>query len=185
MRLNWITAAMVLAGSYAVVTIAHAAPSVEQQLTQCASIQDKLDRLICFDQLAQDVATNKATVVTTPTQASTAPVATSTPAVAAPVVAAPVATSAPKAEAIEEFGLKKKAEEDKVDKLYFEVASTDKDPYGALIVTLTNGQVWKQTELERYKVKKGQRIYIEAGALGSFLLGTDDRNSTTRVKRLR
>ncbi|MFT6978309.1 MAG: mannose-6-phosphate isomerase class I, partial [Shewanella psychromarinicola] len=75
--------------------------------------------------------------------------------------------------------------EDEVDKVYFEVSAVKKAPYGELIITFTNGQVWKQSSPERYKVDKGQRIFIETGALNSFLLGTDDRNATTRVRRLK
>ncbi len=43
---------------------------------------------------------------------------------------------------------------------------------------------WKQNDTRRFKLKAGETVYIEQGALGSVLLGTEARNSTIRVKRL-
>jgi hypothetical protein len=188
MRLTWIAAALIVAS-----TTAQANTGLEQQLSICAVKSDKLDRLICFDDLAAKVqqanANGHAVAVTLPAVAAqaTAPTqAVAATAITAPAVqsnAVPVVSSVPQNPAAD-FGLQKTVEED-LGKLYFEVAAVTKDPYGAFIITLNNGQVWKQTESDRYKINKGQTIYIEKGALSSFLLGTDDRNSTTRVKRLK
>ena len=152
--------------------------SVETQLTQCAAISDKLDRLICYDKLA-------ATVGQTSSQSQVAPTP-STP--AAPVQPAVVAAPVAAVSVVDQFGNENKAKKqkvDEIDKLYFEVASVDKDPYGRLKITFNNGQQWKQTESRRYNVKAGETVFIERAALGSFLLGMDDRNSTIRVKRIK
>ncbi|MDP5147193.1 hypothetical protein ORI98_12195 [Shewanella sp. ULN5] len=176
MRLTWIAAALIVAS-----TTAQANTGLEQQLSICAVKSDKLDRLICFDDLAAKVqqanANGHAVAVTLPAVAAQA----TAPAVQSNAV--PVVSSVPQNPAAD-FGLQKTVEED-LGKLYFEVAAVTKDPYGKFIITLNNGQVWKQTENDRYKLNKGQIIYIEKGALSSFLLGTDNRNSTTRVKRLK
>lgn len=163
MRKLWITAAAILIS-------ANATADIKQELSACASITDKLDRLICFDALAQTVK------VTSPTTLAAV--------VPATVAAKPTPATLPK-NIEDEFGNPKKTEVDKVDKIYLEVASVTKDPYGALKIGFSNGQVWKQTDGRRYKLKADQTVFIEKAALGSFVLGADGQNSTIRVKRLK
>jgi len=155
--------------------------SIEQQLTQCAATADKLDRLICYDKLAENV--KSVTPALASTQVAPATVAT----VAAPTAVA-VATTAPQAPAaniVDDFGMEaKRVQENTVDKIYLEVQSMTEDPYGAIKVTFTNGQVWKQTDGRKFNLKQGEKVYIEKAALGSFLMGTDERNAKARVKRL-
>ncbi|WP_108945303.1 hypothetical protein [Shewanella halifaxensis] len=146
--------------------------SLENQLTQCAAIQDKLDRLICYDKISSSLSS--------PTKINST---TQTIAVAAPTTAAVAVNNENSVE--DSFGKVKKAEEDEVSKIYFKVNKVSKDAYGALKVTFSNGQVWKQTDSRKYKIKPEQDVFIEKAALGSFLLGSDDRNTTIRVKRLK
>ena len=169
MRLIWTAATLVLLS-------APAFASIETQLANCAAVSDKLARLICYDDLASS------------TSASSSVSASASMAVA-PAVAATNnnETFGLKKTAVkkEDFGLIKKTEIEEIEKLYFTVAEFDKDAYGSLTITLNNDQVWKQSGSQRFKLKTGQKIFIERGALGSFLLGSDDRNSTIRVKRLK
>lgn len=172
MRFTGISAACLLLSTQAFA-------SVETQLTQCAAISDKLDRLICYDNLAASVG-----------QVAIQPVVPVTPAAQAKATAAPAAVAAPVAAVSveEQFGNENKIKREQVeeiDKLYFEVASVKQDPYGRLKLTFTNGQQWKQSESRRFKVKAGQTVFIERAALGSFLMGMDDRNTTIRVKRIK
>jgi hypothetical protein len=174
MRLTLITAAIMLVS-------VQANASIEQQLTQCAATADKLDRLICYDKLAESV--KGVTPALASTQVAPATVAT----VAAPTAVA-VAATAPQAQAAniaDDFGMEaKRVQENTVDKIYLEVQSITEDPYGAIKVTFTNGQVWKQTDGRKFNLKQGEKVYIEKAALGSFLMGTDERNAKARVKRL-
>ncbi|MDT3282226.1 hypothetical protein [Shewanella scandinavica] len=174
MRLTLMAAAMMLVS-------VQANASIEQQLTQCAATADKLDRLICYDKLAENV--KSVTPALASTQAAPATVAT----VAAPtaVAAAATAPQAPAANIVDDFGMEaKRIQENTVDKIYLEVESITEDPYGAIKVTFTNGQVWKQTDGRKFNLKQGEKVYIEKAALGSFLMGTDERNAKARVKRL-
>lgn len=82
------------------------------------------------------------------------------------------------------FGKTPKAATNNLDKLYMQVVTTNKDPYGAQLITFDNGQVWKQTDSRRYKIKLDAKTFIKRGALGAFMLGQDDRNATIRVKRI-
>ncbi|WP_413486253.1 hypothetical protein [Shewanella baltica] len=174
MRLTLMAAAIMLVS-------VQANASIEQQLTQCAATADKLDRLICYDKLAENV--KSVTPALASTQAAPATVAT----VAAPTAVAVAATApqAPAANIVDDFGMEaKRVQENTVDKIYLEVQSTTEDPYGAIKVTFTNGQVWKQTDGRKFNLKQGEKVYIEKAALGSFLMGTDERNAKARVKRL-
>ncbi|MDT3308429.1 hypothetical protein [Shewanella vaxholmensis] len=174
MRLTLMAAAIMLVS-------VQANASIEQQLTQCAATADKLDRLICYDKLAESV--KGVTSALASTQAEPATVAT----VAVPTAVAVAATApqAPAANIVDDFGMEaKRVQENTVDKIYLEVQSITEDPYGAIKVTFTNGQVWKQTDGRKFNLKQGEKVYIEKAALGSFLMGTDERNAKARVKRL-
>ena len=170
MRLTLITAAIILVS-------AQANASIEQQLSQCSDTADKLERLICFDKLAASVKDNAANI----TSPQITPAAVTTVAATTAVV-----TTASKASATDNFGMEaKRVDDNAVDKIYLEVQSIEEDAYGAIKVTFTNGQVWKQTDNRKFTLKQGDTVYIEKAALGSFLLGTDERNAKARVKRLK
>ncbi|MCL1068866.1 type VI secretion protein [Shewanella olleyana] len=184
---------LTLVATFALALSTQAHASVEQQLADCASQTDKLDRLMCYDALAAKVTSSTSVPAQLPASAKTATaesnssvVTTTAATVAAVESAAVTAPTSPQAmsTAEQEFGLKQKSAEEEQMRLYAEVTSVEKDPYGALIVKLSNSQTWKQVGTDRYKLKVGQTIYIKKGALSSFILGSDERNSTIRVKRL-
>ena len=154
----------------------HAFAGIEQQLANCATIGDKLDRLICYDNLAAN-ASNRHT-----NQTIKAPVSKPSPVAQAPVVAAPAVAAPVSAE--ESFGKIYKEEPAQVTKLDMKVTSVSKDAYGALKIGFENGQIWKQKDNRRFKLQEGDTVYIEKGALGSFMLGKEGINTTIRVKRL-
>lgn len=176
MRLTLLTGAVLLVS-------AQANAGIEQQLTQCAGITDKLERLVCYDNLAVSI---QVTTVTNNTTApiAVAPVVTPAAAPAALATAAPVAAAATNVE--DNFGMEvKRVQENTTDKIYLDVESIAEDAYGALKITFTNGQVWKQTENRKFNLKVGEKVFIEKAALGSFLMGTESRNAKVRVKRLK
>ena len=176
MRLTLLTGAVLLVS-------AQANAGIEQQLTQCAGITDKLERLVCYDNLAVSI---QVTTVTNNTTApiAVAPVVTPAAAPAAVATAAPVAAAATNVE--DNFGMEvKRVQENTTDKIYLDVESIAEDAYGALKITFTNGQVWKQTENRKFNLKVGEKVFIEKAALGSFLMGTESRNAKVRVKRLK
>ncbi|MDF2178736.1 hypothetical protein P2G88_10795 [Aliiglaciecola sp. CAU 1673] len=59
----------------------------------------------------------------------------------------------------------------------------EKGSYNKPIMTLDNGQLWKQVDSQRYYMPDGH-LYIERGALGSFWLGSEDANRRMRVSRI-
>jgi len=64
------------------------------------------------------------------------------------------------------------------------VTQVAKRPFGELILTLDNGQVWVQNQVERMaRVKVGDTVTIRKAALGSYLLITA-QDVATRVHRV-
>lgn len=161
MRYEWLAVAALLFStqSYA---------DVKQELQQCAVIQDKLERLICYDKLAKRATSLKAT--TNPKTEI--------------AIATKSATRVESAtDQVEEFGITK-PKEDAIERIELVVTKVKKSPYGHLIMTFENGQKWRQTDSTRFRLKAGATVFIKKAALGSFMLGTPDRNSTIRVKRI-
>jgi hypothetical protein len=70
------------------------------------------------------------------------------------------------------------------DTLFAAVADISFDRNEYFTVTLNNGQVWKQTEISRLKIAVGDRVEIEEGRFGGFILTTEQSNRTARVKRI-
>ncbi|MCE9679927.1 hypothetical protein LZP69_12210 [Shewanella sp. AS1] len=163
-----------------------ASASVEQQLAQCAAIKDKLDRLVCYDELAAQTITPTVTKqakpgaqVVTPAASVTAPV---TAKATKPATPEPTAALSPASE--QNFGKVARETPQEIDRISAKVASIQKGLHGGLTIKLDNGQVWKQNGADRFRLKVGETVYIEKGTLGSFFLGKESANATIRVKRI-
>ena len=57
------------------------------------------------------------------------------------------------------------------------------DPYDNFIVTLENGQVWRQVESGRIRIREGDSITIEQTLMGGHMLQVDDKGRAIRVRR--
>ncbi|MCB2108486.1 MAG: hypothetical protein KDE14_12340 [Rhodobacteraceae bacterium] len=75
-------------------------------------------------------------------------------------------------------------ERDEPDQMRARIASVAVDPYGDAVLTLDNGQVWKQTEGRAYRVKTGAEITIKKGMLGAYFLSAKESSRTVKVKRV-
>ncbi len=160
-----------------------------QSLESCVSIDDPVERLACYDKLAGRLP------VDTEKTSGTAPSAVEPVAPKADVIvpAAPAVTPTvpaveptPDAEAV--FGLehKQKPEEERPDELQLKWTKKKKDAYGKWIITLENGQVWRQIDSRPFQfVNSEQWVVISRGVLGSFFLGEPERNAEIRVKRVK
>ncbi|RUO69107.1 hypothetical protein [Pseudidiomarina salinarum] len=135
-----------------------AAQSVsDEQLATCAQIENPLQRLVCFDELAAGGDYK-------PQQA---------------------ASKSQKSRA-DDFGKEhlKDNNDDGADKRYVEIVKKTKDPYGRWILQLDNGQRWQQTDSTTYQLPENADYYIERGILNSFYLGRSDLNGRIKVKRI-
>ena len=166
------------------------ADDVTARLRTCAAETNDAARLRCYDNEMRRLSASPAASVPVPASAAVASVAA---APSAPAIAA-VPASPPK-NPEEEFGFRGSAaraevnrreeQSNAVDRLETEVTAVSKRPYGELVVTLANGQVWAQKAPEQgIRVSVGDQIAIKRASLGSFLLATVD-GRTTRVTRVK
>ncbi|WP_323844664.1 hypothetical protein [Microbulbifer magnicolonia] len=54
-----------------------------------------------------------------------------------------------------------------------------------LLITLENGQVWRQNDSGRFNWKSGDAVIVERALFGSFLMKPTDGGRTMRVKRVK
>ncbi|MCA1768295.1 MAG: type VI secretion protein [Idiomarina sp.] len=156
--------------------VASNAGAQQGALKECAGIEDSLERLVCYDNLAkiqhgkpQEEAKekNKSKEMK--------------------------AKAAQRAEwndndnaSEQKFGMEHKSGSNTVDRLEVEVASKKQDPYKKWQIELTNGQVWKQTDSRGYfSWEEDDTYYIERGALNSFFFGREGSNRRLRVQRVK
>ncbi|MEN9704514.1 MAG: hypothetical protein RLZZ393_393 [Pseudomonadota bacterium] len=144
-----------------------ATPVVPDTLRACMRETDVLKRLACYD--------GEMTRLTS--QAAALPAAA--PATAAPAAPAPVAAvpaAAPEKPGITSRFLRsltpaKGRNPDSDNSQVAKIASVRTTGTGLAIITLDNGQVWRQIESEAYfPLDAGDTIRIENGALGSYRL---------------
>ncbi|GAC32960.1 hypothetical protein [Paraglaciecola polaris] len=174
------TTLITLGLTLSVISSAHA-HDLASELRACQAKTDSALRMACYDQLS----------TTNSSSQTQAPIA-SPPSVQTPPPSAKVPATKPVAAEnqvsrdtqIKNFGLAKVIEpEDKVQKVSTSVTDASKDPYGKLIVTLENGQVWRQTSNSTLRIKTGDQIYVEEGMLGAYFLSKESSNKRIRVKR--
>lgn len=139
------------------------AQDLSSALETCKKIKSQADRLICFDAVAS---MNK----------TTAPIQPEKP---APVSKDEIVKEIKQ----QEFGLKSQKEDPET--LVSTIKKIKKNPYGKLTIYLEEGQVWKQSDSSKLKLKKGYSVSIRKAALGSFLLSTENSKRTMRVKRVK
>ena len=64
------------------------------------------------------------------------------------------------------------------------VKKLTKNAYGAMVLTLENGQVWEQKDTRKMTIHHGDTVLIERGSMSAFYL-TAQGNKRMRVARVR
>lgn len=72
---------------------------------------------------------------------------------------------------------------EQIDEIRARVTGVRLDPYGKLILTLDNGQVWSQIDSPALSLKSGDEVRIRRAAMGSYLLAEVDSKRSSRVRR--
>jgi predicted Abi (CAAX) family protease len=106
----------------------------------------------------------------------------------APQPAAPPPTPAASVSREEKFGARGDLDRERregLKEITAKVTEVGARPHGELVVTLDNGQVWaERAASSKIKVKVGDTVKIESGALGSFVLIAPNGRSS-KVARVR
>ena len=171
MNRTMIFAAMVLVAGPAM-----AQDSIRAQLGSCLAIPGVLQRLACYDSVA------KGNGITS--------------AARAPVMAAPMpprtALNAPPPPGPDSFGAEAlprvQAERRSVDEITSAITDLSYTASGKFIVTLANGQVWRQKEGDvtaKFFRKANRTATISRGTLGSYNMMFNDSGSYYKVSRVR
>lgn len=170
-------------------TVTISGQAAELPLESCAAMEDPAERLACYDALAGHVSADTTKAGETapdavdPEASGVDVIDSAVPAVKPAVTAV---EPAPDAEAVFGFERKKKSEEEHPDTLQIKWTRKEKDGFGKWIITMENGQVWRQTDSRRFSfVNPEQWVVISRGLLGSFFLGEPERNGSIRVKRIK
>lgn len=157
----------------------------------CASIPSNAERLACYDREDARLSGTASKPAPQATPASTAPAA------AHAVIVAPAAPAAPAPLPPDQtFGLNREqlltaeahqqgaAPPPKLKNLSAQVSSASQNSAGHWVMTLDNGQVWRQTQDQRdFSVSSGETVKISTGAMGSFWLQTN-RHNWAKVERV-
>ena len=208
---KWAIACLSILASTFVLAAADEA-STSNALLECAALQDDARRLECFDtalSAPQSPAVSNETAATPPAEPASAAQLPAEPAVAAAaatvvvtaeetvVVSAEETVVVPAAEppmsALDEFGMNaalaaqsaNKNRPAQLTEISALVTHVRKRGYGELVVTLENGQVWTQKEIESgFRIKAGDTVTIRKGTFGGYrMFGRSNRSSSVvRVK---
>jgi len=171
-----------------------AADSLPSAMLACASEQDVMARLSCYDREVAVLVASPPTPATPPlvvVSPSAAPQSnrvsdladTSAPVVATSVPQVIVANSpAPKPAAAEAAGF---GYERELETLSATVVQIRKRPYGEMIILLDNGQTWEQKHVDRrFKLSVGDTVTIKKGKVAGYRL-SGSGNKTIQVSRLK
>jgi len=164
-RVSLITAVLCV-----VPTVHAAAAAPPESMRACSRLQDSLQRLVCFDRefAALDVAAGTAA----------APAAPAAPISAAPVAVVPAgAASTSAAPAAPQFGDELVSHKTHPAKgsteatLTAGITTLREDHRGTWVISLDNGQVWRQQEVGLpFPLRTGETVRIDKGVLGSYML---------------
>jgi len=176
------------------------ADETSDKLAECAAIQSDAERVACYDTIASgrvvEEAAPAAAVVEPTTEAAAPEIVEPTAETAAAPAEEPKveATAEPTAAPVEEtFGqpaddLNREAGvpagSDTVDRLVATITGVRLYKVDRVIITLDNGQEWRQTSASRKSFSVGDKIEINKGAIGSYRMTELDGSHAMKVRRV-
>ncbi|WP_414829573.1 hypothetical protein [Alteromonas sp. H39] len=181
-------ALLFIAGTLSLTANLAQAESIEDALNKCKSVDNSLQRLVCYDRVVKDMGQysglEEAIKRGYPVPpANSRPQAGNNPRPALPEVAQQ--NAAPEQSGTR-FGLEHtEANDSGGDMMYASIVKIDRSLRDKYVVTLDNGTVWRQTDSDTLKLEEGQSISIERGLLGAFYLSRSDVNRQMKVKRIK
>ncbi|RUO67038.1 type VI secretion system-associated protein TagO [Idiomarina ramblicola] len=157
--------------------VASSAGAQQGALKQCAEIEDSLERLVCYDNLAKQQQPEKAETKVKEKEMTKKQKDSGQKA----------AEQSTKNSSEQSFGMEhKEKEEGQLDRIEVEVVAKEKGPYKKWRIELASGQVWKQTDGPNYfSWSEDDTYFIERGAFNSFSFGREGSNRRMRVQRVK
>jgi hypothetical protein len=155
--------------------------SLTVEVGRCVDLPTPEQRLACFEAQVEAARTAPAPAAQGGSAPATAPAATAG-AQAAPA-AAPVATTTTVTAPPDTFGRTRDVE-DPPD-IFAAVTAIRETVPNASLITLDNGQVWRQTQPEHYPLRPGQVVRIYYSRWRSYRLTNEDLRGFIHVERVR
>jgi len=153
------------------------------EITGCAGIDGRLERLACYDRLFSVWRESAAGMSSSVTKAPSVPSATKEVVATTAVAEKDKGLNRKAVDDIDKFG-KKKAADAPIEYIEALITKVEQNPYGIDHLRLDNGQVWKETMDSKYRFKKGQRVRIESAILNTFNLRIEGLRKTIKVRRI-
>lgn len=148
-----------------------------EQLAECAAIKNPVQRLVCYDEVVSGSG-----VATVASQGASKGASRAAQASQGRSQQPTKSERSDERDLEAEFGLP--VETERLKRLDVEIASKQQTPRGQWIITLENGQVWKQTDYRRHVLPSDASYFIEAGVSTNFFLGRKGSNSRVSVERI-
>ena len=168
---------------------AASADALRDELRVCRDLTDDEVRLICYD-AAVDRSKKGAYSTPAPASGNTPAAPPAKPAGASDAAAATAAAAGLSQQDL--FGktaneVERTVEEatgdERIDSLSATITKLREYTYDKMLITLDNGQVWKQIDTSNLRLRVGDTIDIERASLGSFLLRKKGSKRSMRVSR--
>lgn len=163
MKILILTFSGLFLGAWSLAASASTEMSLSAKLVKCGDVALPNERLACFDDLLA-----KTSVVKKPT----------------PIVQ----TQPKKSKDVDDFAkehLKKTSADEGLDSITSTIRKLKKLIRGQWVISLENGQQWQQKGGNKIKLKVGDTIRMEKGAMGVVYLYKEGSNRNIRVKRLK
>lgn len=161
------------------------AAELSDDIIACRSIESTAERLDCYDK-----AVDRRNQSVAKPQAAAATKAVVEPRVAAPAPATPATEDASDDKY---FGLsdeevlkaeKRSAGATDIEELKASVIRLRSTGSGKHLISLENGQLWQQTDSNRFRISVGDDVVIRKAALGSYMMRKAGSKRSIRVKRV-
>ena len=154
--------------------LAESALSAEEALTECRQIEEIAERVVCYDAIvdsyvpieSSDRLEVAATVDVTETNV-------------APDAQSLFGTNDADAKRIVEISMAI----EQIDQIVATVSDVRASATKKLTVTLDNGQIWRQLDSQRLRLKSGEAVIVRKASLGSYLMEKQSGGRSIRVKR--
>jgi hypothetical protein len=157
-----------------------AQPAADAGVAECAAIESAVARLDCFDALARRTRAGEEDVPETPRVSENGAAASRDPAPSRVVTGAP-----PEGQRADRVSRRDARAADRVEQIS-QVASLREIQPGRVEVTLTNGQVWRQTNSDRYNLLVGHEVRLYPTGFGQyFRLSSTKARGFIQVERVR
>jgi hypothetical protein len=160
------------------------------ELLDCRALTSAVERLDCYDQLVDAHAALPSQAAKPQTAENPAPVAPAA-AVAATAASQPARSSGPELSQEDLFGqgeteMRKSVQEatdtEEIDRIEATIVEVYKSKSGKAVITLDNGQVWKQSDGSRTHLSVNDEVTIRRRSFGSYTLF--NKKNSIRVKRI-